>query len=100
MLVRNCEKLLFKDVDKNQVRRSSKNLKDLFSLQKKLKELTPRYNVRKKQQNLLIKSTKEPYLQDKIMSSENNTKTAWHVISELNNHNKNAPQNITLAESD
>lgn len=83
----------------SEVRLSSRNLKDLFVLQKTFTELAPIYREKKKQHSQLLLRTQKQFYAHKIVSSDNSTKMAWKIINEMNN-NKKGNENIVLTEED
>lgn len=71
-----------------EVRISSKALKEMFCLAKNNPSLSDSYKQAKRKHLKLLQVTKSNFYQDKIFKSENMTKSAWRVIKELGNHKK------------
>ena len=69
----------------NETKLSSKKLKEMFQSKKHNPDLEQLYIQAKKQHCTLIKQTKRAYYQNLIINSDNQTKSAWHVINMLSN---------------
>lgn len=83
----------------NQVKISSIKLKDLHVLKNVYPELKSVYKKEKKKHNMLVKSTKKIYYQNKINNSDNPAKSAWNIVSEMSNKTKQK-HNIIIQEND
>ena len=79
----------------DEVKVSSRNLKDLHMIKKMYPEVLPIYLNAKKVHAVLVENTKKQYYQNKIINSDNPSKVAWRVISELSGKIKNL-NNIAL----
>lgn len=78
-----------------EVKTSSKNLRNLFQLQLKYPALKDYYLSEKKKHSVLVTKTKQHYYGKKIAFSENKSKAAWSIISALTNRHKEHP-NISI----
>lgn len=65
------------------VRRSSRQLKDFYTLTQSAPEYKTDYLKAKQQHRKLVETTKREFYQNKIMNSDNSIKKVWRVISEL-----------------
>lgn len=77
-----------------EIKSSSSKLKQLFANKKKNPNLSDAYKVSKKAHFSLIRETKKNFFQNRIMNSNNLSKSAWKIINEVtkkkdNNQNKN-----------
>nr|CAH7726507.1 unnamed protein product [Callosobruchus chinensis] len=71
----------------NDVIKSSIYLKDLFVMKNNYPELVPAYEQAKRKHSDLVKSTKKGFYRERIMSSSDNTKYLWKVVSEITHKN-------------
>lgn len=65
------------------IKQSSKNLKDLHLLRRGNPELNLLYKIEYDKHKQLIKNSKKFFYQNKISNSDNTSKTVWSVVSEL-----------------
>nr|CAI5866969.1 unnamed protein product [Callosobruchus analis] len=71
----------------NDVIKSSRYLKDLFVMKNNYPELVPAYEQVKRKHSGLVKRTKQGFYRERIMSSSDNIKYLWKVVSELTQKN-------------
>lgn len=67
----------------HEVKTSSVNLKNMHKLKLKFPVLATQYGKMKTSHNRLVLNSKKSYYSDKILNSDNITKTTWKVISEV-----------------
>lgn len=80
----------------DQLRISSLKLKDLHKLRQQHPDLKDVYIQAKQNHIKLLNSVKKNFYQKQIMSSDNPSKSAWQVISELSGKNKKQ-NNFTIS---
>ncbi|KAK9759018.1 hypothetical protein QE152_g185 [Popillia japonica] len=67
----------------DEIKESSKNLKDLFHLKTRYHNLTEAYTVAKNLHYKLLRDTKNEFYQNKIVNSDNPIREAWKVVGEF-----------------
>lgn len=83
----------------NDVRSSSRQLRDLFAISQLDQNLRPLYKEAKKTHNKLVRNCKRKYYQGKILSAENTTKACWQTVREMT-YSGNLNKNTVLYDSD
>lgn len=84
----------------NEVRKSSSYLKDLFFLKNTYPELASLYKEARRKHANLIKKIKREYYQRRIANSDNPSRTAWSMVSELSGKNRGSRNaNISLSSN-
>lgn len=81
----------------NEIKISSRKLKDLYGLKNAYPELSVEYKRVKKEHINLVERTKKSFFQNKIINSANPSRAAWNVLSEISNKN-NKINNIQVLE--
>jgi Reverse transcriptase (RNA-dependent DNA polymerase) len=83
----------------NDIVESSNKLKDLYRMKSEFPDLQEIYKCQKKNHELLVNASKKLFYQTKIDNSDNPSRTAWGVLSELSNKSK-TKKDIIIREGD
>lgn len=81
----------------NNVRNSSRNLKDLHYFSQRHPELRTLYLKAKKEHSKLVRDTKKNFFQNIINTSQSTTKSCWRVVNQITNK-KSQHKNIVLRD--
>lgn len=81
------------------VRVSSRNLRDLFTLQKVYPDLQNLYKQAKHRHSLLVRNTKKTYYQNYICGSADMSRRAWRVINALSGKSRTGARQIVVRNS-